>query len=59
MKEQVLDRTMNKLKGLLVVLGQQIDRAGYMLIERMGGPKAAMAGVFVVNYIIYELVKYF
>jgi hypothetical protein len=25
----------------------------------MGGPKAAMAGVFVVNYILYELVKYF
>jgi hypothetical protein len=50
---------MNKLKQTLVVLGQQIDRAGYMLIERMGGPKAAMAGVFVVNYIIYELVNYF
>ena len=50
---------MNQLKGLLVALGQQIDRAGYMLIQRMGGPKAAMAGVFVVNYIIYELVKYF
>jgi hypothetical protein len=50
---------MNKLKQTLVVLGQQIDRAGYMLIERMGGPKVAMAGVFAVNYIIYELVKYF
>jgi hypothetical protein len=25
----------------------------------MGGPKVAMAGVFAVNYIIYELVKYF
>jgi hypothetical protein len=50
---------MNKLKQTLVVLGQQIDRAGYMLIQRMGGPKAAMAGVFAVNYIIYELVKYF
>ncbi len=50
---------MNKLKQTLVVLGQQIDRAGYVLIQRMGGPKAAMAGVFVVNYIIYELVKYF
>jgi hypothetical protein len=50
---------MNKLKQTLVVLGQQIDRAGYMLIQRMGGPKAAMAGVFVVNYILYELVKYF
>ena len=50
---------MNRLKQTLVVLGQQIDRAGYMLIQRMGGPKAAMAGVFVVNYIIYELVKYF
>lgn len=49
---------MNKLKQTLVVLGQQIDRAGYVLIQRVGGPKAAMAGVFVVNYIIYELVKY-
>ena len=50
---------MNKLKQLLTQLGEQIDRAGYMLIERVGGPKAAMAGVFAVNYIIYELVKYF
>ena len=50
---------MDRVKQLLSQLGEQIDRAGYMLIERMGGPKAAMAGVFVVNYIIYELVKYF
>jgi hypothetical protein len=50
---------MNKLKQMLTQLGQQIDRAGYMLIQRVGGPKAAMAGVFAVNYIIYELVKYF
>ncbi len=49
---------MSKLKGLLTLLGQQIDRAGYMLIQRVGGPKAAMAGVFAVNYILYELVKY-
>ena len=50
---------MNQLKQMLTQLGAQIDRAGYMLIQRMGGPKAAMAGVFAVNYIIYELVKYF
>ena len=55
MKELV---TMNKLKQTLVALGQQIDRVGYMLIERVGGPKIVMAGVFVVNYIVYELVKY-
>jgi hypothetical protein len=49
---------MNQIKQLLSQLGQQIDRLGYMLIERVGGPKVAMAGVFAVNYIIYELVKY-
>jgi hypothetical protein len=49
---------MNRLKQLLAQLGAQIDRAGYMLIQRVGGPKVAMAGVFAVNYILYELVKF-
>jgi hypothetical protein len=49
---------MDRVKQLLSQLGAQIDRVGYMLIERMGGPKVAMMGVFAVNYILYELVKY-
>ncbi len=49
---------MTRIKQLLAQLGERIDQLGYMLIERMGGPKIAMAGVFAVNYIIYELVKY-
>ena len=49
---------MNRLKQLLAQLGAQIDRAGYMLIQRVGGPRAAMMCVFAVNYILYELVKY-
>lgn len=48
---------MNRLKQLLTQLGEQIDRLGYMLIQRVGGPKVAMAGVFAVNYILYELVR--
>jgi hypothetical protein len=49
---------MNRLKQLLSQLGQRIDQLGYTLIQRVGGPKVAMAGVFAVNYILYELVKY-
>lgn len=49
---------MRKLKQLFTVLGEQIDRLGYTLIDRVGGPKMAMACVFAVNYILYELVKY-
>jgi hypothetical protein len=49
---------MRKLRQLLTLLGEQIDQLGYYLIQRVGGPKMAMACVFAVNYIIYELVKY-
>jgi hypothetical protein len=49
---------MVRIKQLLTQLGEQIDRLGYLLITKMGEHKLAMAGVFAVNYILYELVKY-
>lgn len=49
----MLQRVRDILSNLIVRAEAQIT----VLVNRYGATKIAMAGVFVVNYILYELVK--